>query len=353
MSKDHWGDGGVYLRGRIWWFWYPCDGATIRESSKSSSKAVANRKRRERLSAVQNKGIAGPAMERVKVTELLDDLLADYKSKRKTSWWAELNVNKHLRPFFKYHRAARVGTRHIQEYIAEKRKSDLADSTINRHLALLHRAFRMGSRCDPPKVARVPTIELFNERKSVRKGFPEQDQFEKLRSELPEEIRPIATFAFHTGCRRGEILGLKWVQVDLTRGFVRLNPGETKSKEPRMIPLTKELRTVLENLKSEHDANWPWSPWVFTRQGMQVKAFYGAWRAAATRAGVTGMLLHDMRRAGVRNLVRAGVPEVVAMRISGHRTRAVFDRYNIVSEGDLSNAAALLDKHLNPDKEKK
>ncbi len=85
-------------------------------------------------------------------------------------------------------------------------------------------------------------------------------------------------------------------------------------------------------------------PWVFHRDGKRIKNFYAAWRTVCKKAGVPGRIPHDFRRTAVRNLVRAGVPERVAMQMTGHKTRSVFERYNIVSEGDLEAAAKRLDE---------
>jgi integrase len=75
------------------------------------------------------------------------------------------------------------------------------------------------------------------------------------------------------------------------------------------------------------------------KAGDQRKDYHKAWKTACAKAGKSGMLRHDLRRSAVRNLVRQGGPEHVAMRITGHETRRVFDAYNIVSPGDLQEAA--------------
>jgi hypothetical protein len=85
-------------------------------------------------------------------------------------------------------------------------------------------------------------------------------------------------------------------------------------------------------------------PWVFNRAGKPIKEFRRTWKSACNAAGVPGRIPHDFRRTAVRNLVRAGIPERVAMQLTGHKTRSVFERYNIVSEGDLFAAANKLDK---------
>jgi integrase len=290
-------------------------------------------------------GVVVPTKATVGV--LLDELLADYRINRKRLDWARIVVEKHLRPFFGKLPIERVGTATITEYIASRQQAGRSNSTVNRELALLRRAFNLGRIASPPKVVRVPHIPSFQEN-NVRKGFFEHDEFLAMRRALPEEIRPILTFAYYTGCRRGEIMTLTWSQVDLAERLVRLDPGTTKNDEARMIPLAGDLCEMLAMRKAARDREHPECPWVFFRDGERIRDFRAAWVRACREAGLANeqgnptRIFHDLRRTGVRNLVRAGVPERVVMAISGHKTRAVFDRYNIVSESDLKTAAARL-----------
>ncbi len=127
-----------------------------------------------------------------------------------------------------------------------------------------------------------------------------------------------------------------------------MNPGTTKNDEGRVFPFTQELRELLvlqkeetEQLQQQQDML---IPWVFHREGKKFGDFRKSWETACKKAGVPGRIPHDFRRTAVRNLVRAGIPERVAMQMTGHKTRSVFERYNIVSETDLMEAAKRLDK---------
>ncbi len=147
---------------------------------------------------------------------------------------------------------------------------------------------------------------------------------------------------YFTGMRLGEILGRRWSNVSFPDTQIRLDAGSTKNGDARNIPLVAEL---LEMLKIERLKN-PDPEFVFMRDGERIGSFRKAWTSACDRAKLPGLLYHDLRRTGIRNLVRAGVPERVAMMISGHRQRQVFERYNIVSERDLKLAATALETYL-------
>ena len=144
-----------------------------------------------------------------------------------------------------------------------------------------------------------------------------------------------------------EILSLEWRQVDFGAGEIRLDPGRTKNGEGRTFPMARELRELLEQQRAiTEDLQRHLKivcRHVFHRSGRPIKSFRVVFRTACTEAGCPGRVLHDFRRTAVRNLVRAGIPERVAMQMTGHKTRSVFERYDIVSAGDLRDAAKRLD----------
>ena len=152
----------------------------------------------------------------------------------------------------------------------------------------------------------------------------------------PLWLRALLATAYTFGFRESELLNLRVNQVDLLNRSIRLNVGETKSGDGRVIKLTEDVYLLLQAcvIGKQPDGR------VFTREnGKPVKDFRDGWENLTEAAGLPGLLFHDLRRSAVRNMVRGGVPEVVAMKISGHKTRAVFDRYNFVSESDLDDAA--------------
>lgn len=353
MSKQHWGSGSIYARkgSSFLWISYPCNGKQRKESSKSANPAAAAKLLRQRLSELGAHGMTGQTFAKVTVSDLLDDLYTDYEVNGKSVAWCELVIRCHLRPFFGMRRATAIGSELIAQYVKSRRARGVKNSTINRELALLRRAFNLGAACEPPKVLRVPKIHELEEN-NVRKGFFTEEHFGAVMAKLSPEIGAVVEFAYYTGCRRGEILSLLWDQYDEKGGVIRLNPGETKNKDARVIPLSPELAELLKRLKKERDESWAWSKFIFTRGGDRIRSFRGAWLAAVGADDEGKRFFHDLRRTGVRNLIRSGVPEKVAMMISGHKTRSVLDRYHIVQEDDLKEAMLRVSRHLKAQREK-
>jgi integrase len=169
--------------------------------------------------------------------------------------------------------------------------------------------------------------------------------------------QPIVTFAYITGWRiASEVLPLQWRHVDFKSGEIRLDAGTTKNREGRVFKMTDDLRTLLnerqrstKELERKHGKIIPWVFYRMVAKGRggekepkPIRAFKKAWQIACVGAGCPGRIPHDLRRTAVRNMVRKGVPERVAMKLTGHKTRSVFERYNIVSDGDLDAAALRL-----------
>lgn len=170
-----------------------------------------------------------------------------------------------------------------------------------------------------------------------------------MRKHLPADLREAMTFAFLTGWRvPSEVLPLTWAQVDEQRQIVRLDAGTTKNSEGRTFPYgaLPELDTVLETqgrTRDEMRAKGTICPFVIPQaNGKPHKRISEHWRTACLSAGAPGRIPHDFRRTALRNLVRAGVSEKVAMTLTGHKTRSVFDRYDIVNEAVLHSAVSRL-----------
>ncbi len=333
---------------RVWWIQYYKNGRKFRESSGSIKRSDAEKLLRLREGMIARGIFVRPNIERIKFDELVEDLEVDYQVNG-YSTFSDLKrrLRLHILPRFSGSFAASISRSHIMKFIAARQEEGASAASINRELSIVKRCFSLG--VENSKVITPPKFGLLPEH-NARSGFFEPDQFQALLRQLSEPLLPMIRFAFVTGWRiPSEVLPLEWRQIDFNGGLVRLDSGTTKERFGRVFPFTIELRTLFTEQRSYTDKIQMEKgiviPWVFHRnRGQRIRSFRGAWATACKRAGLPGRIPHDFRRTAVRNLVRAGVPERVAMQLTGHRTRAVFDRYNIVSEGDLKAAATQLDK---------
>jgi integrase len=143
----------------------------------------------------------------------------------------------------------------------------------------------------------------------------EHSDYLAIRRHLPTDHQDILDFAYLTGWRRGEVLGLEWRDVDRAGAVIRLRPEMSKTRDGRLLVLSAPLRDVIER---RWRGRMLGGPLVFHRDGRSLDHFKDVWRRACKAAGMPRKLFHDLRRTAVRNMVRAGIPERVAMQVSGH-----------------------------------
>jgi len=352
--------GHLYQRGTTWWIQFYQDGARVRMSAESTDKDVAKRLLKDHEARVTLKQPLVARSARVTYDELRTDLLAHYQATgdrdlEEAGWRLT-----HLDRAFRGARASRIDGAAITRYIVQRQEEEIvspskkhrrhpANGTINREVGVLLRMLRLG--LEHGKVTRLPIVHKPKEA-AARSGFFEPDAYAAVRAHLPADLQVAVALAYTFGWRiLDEVLSLELRQLDLTAGTIRLDPGSTKNDDGRVVYLTPELTLMLtahvervQALGRELERVIPWLFPHFTKphRGAQRQDFRRAWKTACKRAGYAGMLRHDFRRTAARNMVRLGIPERVAMTITGHRTRAMFDRYNISSPADLQEAARKL-----------
>jgi integrase len=347
--------GMLYQRGKkgTWWIKFYRTGKPFYESSHSVKVGDAKRLLQKREGQIVEGKFTGVKADRVRFEDLSEGFLTDYRTNGKRSINAATRCVTHLKTCFAGLRAVAITTPTIKAYIAQRQAEGAANATINRELAAVKRMFTLA--LHDGVLYQRPYIPHLAEN-NVRTGFLGEIEYLSLREALPAPIDDLLTFMYVTGWRKSEASGLTWDRVDLAGGKVWLDPGTTKNREGRVFVLTEGLRSMLRTrwemtraLVVQRTPNATPAavvqaiPWVFHRDGAPVKDFRGAWKTACETAKLEGRIPHDLRRTAIRNMVRAGVSDLVAMRLSGHKTRSVFDRYNIVSGGDLEAAARLMD----------
>ncbi len=376
------GKGRLFKRGRVWWIQYYANGQQVRESSRSDKKAVAEKMLMRRL--VESEAGTVPAREKpITYQELRERLVTTWLLDKPSTSRKEIDqALARLDEFFKDLSASVITEEKIAEFKLARKATGASNATVNRALAALRQMFRLSVK----RVKNPPEVKLLPE-PAARKGFLTHEQYFRLYAVLPAYLQPITAFAYSLGMRLGELEQLTWKNIDRARSVIRLEADQTKSGEGREIPfgLLPELAEIMVRLWEASTSDY-----VFTRSdGSPLGCFRKAWIRAGVKASLgrmcwkckkchqlteiekqpwppecppnnveaphcecgtrchwhyEGLIFHDLRRTAVRNLRRAGVPESVAMKISGHKTREVFERYNIVDATDVQRAIKTLDE---------
>jgi integrase len=334
------GQGRIYQRKGIFFVAYSDRGREYRESTRSRDIEDAKRLLTERLALCAPPPVSNP-LGRVPFDDLCRLYLDEYRVRQfRTPDTAGGRV-KNLRAFFDQIPAEAITTAHVRQYQAARRRDGAAAATTNRETAALKKMFRLAV-----AAGRLTTVPWFREclpENPPRQGFFEHAEYLAVRAHLPPPFQDVLDSAYYSGWRHREITELTWTEIDAHGGVIRLHPARSKTRRGRVLPISPPLQAVLERRAARRQ---PDDILVFKKDGIPRRAWLKAWPEACRRAGVPGRRLHDCRRTAARNLIRAGVPERVAMMVLGHATRAIFDRYNIVNERDLAEAGQRLQHYI-------
>ncbi|HWR14961.1 MAG TPA: site-specific integrase [Terriglobales bacterium] len=375
------GNGRVFTRKGSSYFWigYYAHGKEQREVARhvrTGDKLEAmddNRQQAERFlkhrlgEVVAEKhggySFVGPSQMRVTVGDLLDSLKSDLELRGKWNDRVDSTVKK-VREKFGTWKAVEATSEVVADWQLALREDEYRDATINRFCQILGQAFKLG--IERKRVSTVPIIKHLSEVGNERKGFFSESEIRSVITHLPDYLKDFILFAYITGMRRGEIKSLRW--SDVHEDAITLRPENSKNGEARTIPLEGELEELIERCKEarkikQKDGSVLVSEYIFHDKGQVIGEFRKAWATACCMAGVgtlvcpscggqidanykcepcgkeykreqlryTGRIVHDLRRCAARNLLAAGVPQAVAMKITGHKTDSMFRRYAIVS----------------------
>jgi integrase len=336
-------DENVFLRGSVWWIRYTFQGEQLRESSGSEFKQDALRLLAEREGAIATGRFRG--LSRITVGDLLEDIEKDYRLNALASQPQLLSRLKRLKPAFGAIRAAEFSSQHIERYRLKRIENGAERATVNREMQILSRAWNLAFQRE--KVTRQLYFPLFRE-DNVRTGFLSEEQYQALLRALPWYLKPLLVNAYHVPCRFGELTNLFLTQLDFEHNEIVLNPGETKNRDGRHMPMIGPMRETLLMQRAIRDEKFPECPYVFfSEKGERIVDIRRAWKTACKAAGLgENTLFHDLRRSAARNMRRAGIAEHTIMKIAGWKTRSMFQRYDIQDSLDLKRAAEAMDRWI-------
>lgn len=214
-------------------------------------------------------------------------------------------------------------------------------STVNRVISHLSAAINYAAKLGEIRISENPCkgVERLVE-KNVRDIVISEGQLQSLLYHLPEYLKPVVTFAYYTGCRKGEILNLKKADIDLFQNVVFIR--DTKNDESRYIPIDSRLKETLIALLKTDIA----SEYLFNYKGQKILTIKKAFRSACVLAKLNTFHFHDLRHTCLTNWHNAGHSHFLIMQASGHKTISCFKRYLSFRNNDLQKLVFEKDGHL-------
>ncbi len=295
-------------------------GNRVRESVDTTDMKLARQilKKRE-LEVLESKFFDKRKQERVSFRDFAKKALNYILERRRSREFFEVLTARLVRSLGDKF-LSRITPRDVAEY-QSMRAGEVSKSSVNRELAVLKRIFNLGIKWSVVDNNPVTKVEFFPEPKN-RVRFLKKDEMQRLLSNCHGELKHIVKTALMTGMRRGELLGLRWVDIDFDNNIIILD--RTKNGDIREIPLSRELRGIFL-IKSKGKLK---EDYVFSKSdGSRYKDVRVAFKTALKLSEISGFRFHDLRHTFASQMVMAGVDILTIKEILGHKEIGMTMRY--------------------------
>ncbi len=336
---------GIYKRGKVFWIRYAgLDGKIRFESTHSNKYREAEALLIQRRQSIKE----GKQPEPVKKISMVmfKELAKEYQewTKRQRSYETKKYFIKQLEDAFGNIPLRNFTTRLLEQYQTDKLQENKKPATVNRLLACVKHMFtkamdwEMVEEYAWKKVRKVKLLEENNK----RLRFLSQEECRLLIDQCDVHLRPIVVTALNTGMRKGEILGLKWDNVDLVHRLILLQ--DTKNGERRELPINDTLMTNLKGLPRILGGQYVFYDPHTHKPYQDVKRSFNT---AYKKVGIKDFHFHDLRHTFASHLVMAGVDLTTVKELLGHKSLAMTLRYAHLAPEHKARAVNVLDGALN------
>lgn len=279
--------------------------------------------------------------KKINFCELAEFYIQDYAMVAKDSWETDVYRLKNIKLFFKDIELHEITPGLIQKFRSSRLGDGISRSTSNREITLLKKMFNVAIEEGYLETNPARKIKMFSEMDSVKDRILTEEEEPRLLAALAEYLKPVVLIALHTGMRKGEILKLRWKNVDFLNRIIKVE--RTKSKKTRFIPINTFLFRLLTEMKlhkEKHQLVYPF------------RTIQKAFGSARKRAGLEDFTFHDLRRTFGTRLLEGGVDIVTISKLYGHSSVLVTQRY-LHPKDQLSKEAVELLVGISSEKVKK
>jgi len=337
---------GIYKRGNVHWIRYAgLDGRTVYESTGSDKFRVAETLLIQRRQSIKE----GKQPEVKKIANhTFKELSENY-----IQWITGRQNSAKIKGYIIGQLVSTFGSLPLRRFntaITEQVQTDfinrgLKNSSINKVLNVLKHMFSKAVEWDmieAETLKKIRKVKLLRD-DSKRLRYLSREEAQALVNTCNGNTKAIVTTALNTGMRKGEILSLKWDNVDMKHGFILLEQGMTKNGHRREIPINDTLRVVFQGVTRRLDV-----PYVFfdSETGMRYQDVKRSFNTATRRAGISDFHFHDLRHTFASQLVMAGVDITTVSRLLGHKTLTMTLRYAHLAPSHMVKAVDLLNDAL-------